>query len=181
MQRPFNHDVKRIATICPVTLLFFFSGLAVAAQNAPFISGGIGVLHSTNAGATTVQPVVEPLAVFPLGQRLLFESRAYLADFISPQNGNSGSLQNNLFAGLIYFTADYIATPRLTITAGEFLIPFGTYNERLYPIWISNFQDAPLILSIGTDGGSGLGATMAARPTPTTHADQLQRILLHRE
>jgi hypothetical protein len=46
----------------------------------------------------------------------------------------------------------------LTLIGGQYLIPFGTYNERLSPIWISNFQDAPLITSIGNmNSFSGLG------------------------
>ena len=41
---------------------------------------------------------------------------------------------------------------------GSYLIPFGTYNERLTPIWISNFQDGPLITSLGVmSTGVGLG------------------------
>jgi hypothetical protein len=45
-----------------------------------------------------------------------------------------------------------------TLVGGYFLIPFGTYNERLTPLWISNLQDAPLIYSLGNVGsGSGTG------------------------
>jgi hypothetical protein len=44
------------------------------------------------------------------------------------------------------------------VVGGSFLIPFGTYNERLSPIWIGNFQDAPLISSLGLmSSGTGLG------------------------
>src|ERR1700678_3116376 len=37
----------------------------------------------------------------------------------------------------------------------------NTYNERLSPIWISNFQDGPLISSLGVFSiGSGLGGIL---------------------
>jgi hypothetical protein len=53
---------------------------------------------------------------------------------------------------------DYIASPHFTLVGGYFLIPFNTYNDRLTPIWIGNFQDVPLILSLGIlSSGSGLG------------------------
>jgi hypothetical protein len=47
----------------------------------------------------------------------------------------------------------------VTVTVGRYLLPFGIYNERLYPIWIRNLQTDPLILAIGAGGyGSGTGA-----------------------
>jgi hypothetical protein len=56
---------------------------------------------------------------------------------------------------------DYIANRHLTVVAGEFLTPFGTYNERLSPIWISNFQSVPLIFPLGTMGtGSSVGGML---------------------
>ncbi len=130
------------------------------AQNAPLISGGLGFLTTTNGGVTTVAPVLAPVAALPLGEHLLVESRAYLQEFIAPKNGNSGPYQGDFFAGLQYLQLDYIAVPKLTLTVGDFLTPFGTYNERLSPIWISNFQDAPLIFPIGIQDGSSLGAML---------------------
>jgi hypothetical protein len=52
-------------------------------------------------------------------------------------------------------------TPHVTLVGGSFLIPFGTYNERLSPIWISNFQDGPLIGPLGVmSTGTGLGGML---------------------
>ena len=65
------------------------------------------------------------------------------------------------FSGLTYLQLDYLATPHVTVVGGEFLTPFGTYNERLTPIWIGNFTDAPLIFSLGTMGtGSSVGGML---------------------
>jgi hypothetical protein len=54
--------------------------------------------------------------------------------------------------GLDFLQADITANRHMTLVAGQFLTPFGTYNERLSPIWISNFEDAPLIFGVGTMG-----------------------------
>jgi hypothetical protein len=149
-------------------LLLPFLGLKAEAQNAPLISGGVGFLTTTNSGVTSVQPVISPVAAVPLGEHLLVESRAYLEEFIAPKNGNSGPYEGSFFAGLQYLQLDYLATPRVTVSVGDFLTPFGTYNERLTPIWISNFQDAPLIYPIGNQHGSSVGAMLrgAAFSTP---------------
>jgi hypothetical protein len=45
--------------------------------------------------------------------------------------------------------------------AGHYLIPFDTYNERLSPPWIGNFQDEPLNAPLGLlQGSSGLGGML---------------------
>jgi hypothetical protein len=145
--------------ILALTLVLSFSTNAIA-QNTPLISGGVGFLTGTNGGVTTAAPVISPVLAAPLGEHLLVESRAYLQESIAPKNGDSGPYQGNFFAGLQYLQLDYIAAPKLTLTVGEFLTPFGTYNERLTPIWISNFQDAPLIYPIGNQHGSSVGAML---------------------
>ena len=72
----------------------------------------------------------------------------------------------------------------MTVVAGEFLTPFGTYNERLTPIWISNFESAPLIFPLGTmNTGSSVGGMvrgsafpqrMSRSTTPATSQPQAQ-------
>jgi hypothetical protein len=150
-------------------LLLPLLGLMAHAQNAPLISGGVGFLTTTNGGVTSLQPVISPVAAVPLGEHLLVESRAYIADFIAPQNGNSGPYQGDFFAGLQYLQLDYLAAPKVTVTVGDFLTPFGTYNERLSPIWISNFQDAPLIGPIGIQNGSSVGVMLRGAAYSNPH------------
>jgi hypothetical protein len=158
-------------SITPGILLASFLLLSMTgeAQDAPLISGGVGFLSSTNGGTTSLQPVISPVAAVPLGQHLLVESRAFIEEFYAPKNGNSGPYQGNFFAGLQYLQLDYIATPKLTLTVGDFLTPFGTYNERLAPIWISNFQDGPLIFPIGTQRGSSIGAMVRGAAVSNPH------------
>lgn len=123
-----------------------------AAQSAPFISGGAGFITSTKDGNTTYIPVSEPGLVASLGEHMLVESRATILESYFPRGGGQPGYSQDSFLGLSYLQADLIASPHLTIVGGEFLTPFGTYNERLSPIWISNFEEAPLIFSIGTMG-----------------------------
>lgn len=120
------------------------------AQYTPMISGGVGFLDSTNTGAHFVQPVVAPLVAAPIGAHLLAESRFDFREFVGRKNGTSGPYEGTFFKSTQYLQLDYIAAPRLTLVVGRFLTPFGTYNERLTPIWIQNFQDAPMIAAIGT-------------------------------
>lgn len=131
------------------------------AQDVPLISGGVGFFTNTRGGDTSYMPIYEPLIAAPLGRRVLIESRGtLLEDFFPRTNGQSGYDHSHI-ASLTYLQGDFIASPHLTVVAGSYLIPFATYNERLSPIWIGNFQDGPLLASVGTMGtGTGLGGEL---------------------
>ena len=130
------------------------------APYVPLIAGGAGFLSSTNEGSTFLQPVIAPVLALPLGPHILVESRTDLRGFFA-QTGNTGPYNGSFTATLEYLQADVLVNRHLTITAGRFLTPFGTYNERLTAIWIRNFQDAPLIYGIGTrTSGSGNGVEL---------------------
>lgn len=123
-----------------------------AAQYAPYISGGGGFITSTKGGNTTYIPVIAPELVASLGDHLLVESRATVLESYFPRGGGQPGYKHDAFLGLSFLQADVVAARHITLVAGEFLTPFGSYNERLSPIWISNYQEAPLIFSIGTMG-----------------------------
>jgi len=127
------------------------------AQDTPLISGGIGFLTATKGGNTSYFPTAQPLIAFPLGSNLLVEGRAALLEDFSPEGNGQADYSHFHYVALSYLQLDYIATAHATVVGGEFLTPFGTYNERLTPIWISNFEDAPLILSLGNGTGSSVG------------------------
>jgi hypothetical protein len=140
-------------------VLLLMCGSNLLAQETPLISGGGGFITSTNGGQTTYTPIVEPLIAIPVGSRILVESRAALTETFFP-NGQGG-YDHSHFVGLTYLQGDFLLSHHLTLVAGTFLTPFGTYNERLSPIWINNFQDGPLIASLGTMGtGSGTGVQL---------------------
>jgi hypothetical protein len=145
MALPARRGALAVAMLCAV-----HTG---AAQNTPFLSGGVGFFTSTDAGKTSYSPGIEPLLAAPIGDHLLVESRATLLESFAPDG--SGQYDHSHFIGLAYLQGDYIASPHLTIVAGSFLTPFGTYNERLSPIWIGNFQDGPLIANLVPGGGTG--------------------------
>lgn len=136
------------------------TGIA-AAQYAPYISGGGGFITSTRGGNTTYIPVIAPELVASLGDHVLVESRATLLESFFPRGGGQTGYKHDAFLGLTYLQADVIASRHMTVVGGEFLTPFATYNERLSPIWIGNFEEAPLIYSIGNMGtGSSVGGML---------------------
>ena len=140
-----------------ILLGLIYLSSSLFAQNTPLLSGGVGFFTNTNGGNTTYIPTLAPVLAAPIGHHLLIESRATLLEIAFAQGGGKG-YDTTHFVGLSYLQGDAIVTPHLTIVGGYFLTPFGTYNERLSPIWISNLQDAPLITSLGTMGSaSGTG------------------------
>ncbi|HEY1212911.1 MAG TPA: hypothetical protein VGE93_04685 [Bryobacteraceae bacterium] len=140
--------------LCYLVLTALFSGLALRAQTTPIISGGGGMFVSRNGGQNSYFPVISPLAAVPLGDHVLVETRATLLESFT---ANGHGYDTSHYAALTYLQGDFLVSPHLTVVAGSYLTPFGTYNERLTPIWISNFQNGPLILPLGTMASSGTG------------------------
>jgi hypothetical protein len=150
-----------LALLCSV-----FSG---AAQNTPLLSGGVGFLTNTNAGNTTYTPIIEPLLAAPIGRHFLIESRAALLETWAPKGDGQSGYGHTRFIGLTYLQGDYLASPHVTVVGGSFLLPFGSYNERLSPLWIGNFQDGPIssnigLMSTGIGTGGQLRGSAIARP-----------------
>lgn len=146
--------------IASLTLLAILGPVTTSAQKTvPILSGGVGFISATSKGTTTMQPVIAPVLSAPVGDRWLIESRADLRGFVFPQNGN-GPYQAKFFDTLEYAQVDFLATNWLTVSAGRFLTPFNIYNERLGPIWIHKFMDAPIIVPIGTTQGYSNGVML---------------------
>ena len=99
---------------------------------------GLGFFTSTNDGATSYLPIMEPLLAAPIGNRFLIESRAVLLENFTPKGGGQDGYDHSHLVGLTYLQGDYILTPHITVVGGSFLTPFGTFNERLSPFWINN-------------------------------------------
>jgi hypothetical protein len=137
------------------------------AQNIPLISGGISFFTHTNGGKTNYDPYIKPVIAAPVGSHLLVESRATILDTFSP-NSTGGYKRNPVFKSMDYLQTDVIAGSHLTLVAGDFLTPFGTYNERLTQIWLQTLQDIPLIYGIGTmNTGSGVGGMLRGSAVST--------------
>jgi hypothetical protein len=137
------------------------------AQYVPVVSGGLDFIGGTNKGVTGFQPVVTPVVVAPLGKYLLAEGRFDFRGLIQ-ETGTTGPYNAQFFSSIDYLQLDAIVAPKLTITGGRFLIPFGSYNERLTPAWIRKLQDPPIIFPIGTrtsgsaNGGMVRGAAFSS-------------------
>lgn len=150
-------SARSLGALCSI----LFCLIPASGQDTPLISGGVGMITNTNGGNTTYIPIISPLLAAPLGDHLLVESRAAILDSYFPKGNGQPGYTSSSFLGLSYLQLDYIANPHMTVVAGEFLTPFGTYNERLTPIWISDFESAPLIFSLGTmNTGSSVGAML---------------------
>ena len=140
----------------------------LTAQNTPALSGGVGFFTNTNGGQTTYQMIAAPVIAVPISSNWLIEGRANLLEDVTP--ASTGGYNTSRFFGLSYMQADYLAGKHATIVGGYFLTPFGTYNERLSPIWISNFQEVPLIFGIGAMGnGSSLGGMVTGNVVSTAN------------
>jgi hypothetical protein len=143
-----NHRLIRQTATALVLLGVSFMAPQLMAQNTPVISGGAGFFSYTDGGKTSYDMAVAPLLAAPVGPHLFFEGRGVLLEALSP--ARTGGYNTSRFFGLSYMQADVIANKHVTLVGGYFLTPFGSYNERLTPLWIGNFQDVPLIYGIGT-------------------------------
>jgi hypothetical protein len=137
-------------SLAMLLVLFCTAGGLCAQSDTPILSGTVAFLGSKTQGASFFQPVIAPVLVAPLGDHWLVESRAYIQGFIARDNGTSGPYSGQFLAGLDYLQLDYIANSHFTISAGRYLTPFNVYNERFTALWISNFQNAPIIFPVGT-------------------------------
>jgi hypothetical protein len=158
----------RPTTLVAVALAMLCTARHSVAQNTPLLSGGVGFLSNTNGGKTTYTPFIEPLLAAPIGPHLLIESRAALTEAFAPKGGGEPGYNHTRFIGLTYLQGDYIALSHVTIVGGTFLLPFGTYNERLSPFWVGNLQAGPLIAGLGLQS-SGIGTGGMLRGSAISH------------
>jgi len=157
----FNSPIAKPLRLAAAALVLCAAASSGHAQETPLISGGGGFLTTTNGGNTTYLPIIEPLIAAPIGPHLLVESRAALIESFFPRGNGQPGYDHSFFAGLTYLQGDIVASPHMTVVAGSFLLPFNTYNERLSPVWIGNFQDGPSIANLGLmSTGTGLGGEL---------------------
>lgn len=143
-------------------------GQCVVAQEVPIISGGIGFYTRTSGGNTTYFPYFKPVLAAPLGSHVLIEGRGTYVEFLSP-HPHIG-YRTSSFKTVDYLQADVIAGPHLTVVGGEFLTPFGTYNERLTQIWNQTLGDLPLIFALGNmNTAVSVGGMLRGSAASTQH------------
>jgi len=81
-----------------------------------------------------------PIFVYRGGDNILFE--AGFDTTLANNAPNNGPGQTASFS-LTFAQLDYVMTDYLTLSAGEMLLPLGTYNERNAG-WLNKFPDDPL-------------------------------------
>jgi hypothetical protein len=130
--------------------------LAEDPKPIPVLSGFGAFVPTWDGGTPTLVTIVSPVLLVPLGNNVVFESRAAFEGDFHRRNGTSGDFTGAIAKSLDYMEADFFANRYMTVTAGRFLTPFNIFNERFYPNWIRNTQTDPLILPIGTGSDNGL-------------------------
>jgi hypothetical protein len=121
---------------------------------------GEGMFEARNGSVSTFSASVNPIFLWELSPKILFESRLE----IEPSGG--GTNVNLVYAQLTYLLNDYI-----TLGAGEFFTPSNVFVERFEPQWINKLPDRPLAvydgilpnISVGFEvrGGFPIGPTRA--------------------
>ncbi len=90
-------------------------------------------LEIQNDNSTFVGGSFNPIFLWRQSSKLLFESELEL------ELEDGETIINLEYANMSYFINDYI-----TLRLGKFLIPFGTFSERLHPRWINRLPSNPL-------------------------------------
>ena len=169
--------IRSLKTVLLASLIFLlFAPLSWSQSSSfedpkpvPVLSGGAGFITAFEGGEPHLEPLLAPVLLLPLGDRWLIESRAeFESDMVQLPGGNSfhGKIEKHVQ----YAQLDFIANPYLTVTAGRFLLPFGIFNERLYPVWVRNLQTDPLIFPIATGpSGAGTGGMLRGGFKATSH------------
>ncbi len=110
----------------PSSTQFMIRGYAHAGFEYQAVDGDA---QSTFLGSSFV-----PIFIFKPSDRLLFE--AELGFFYNSRNEVEVSFE---YADVSYIVNDYII-----LRMGKFMLPFGTFTERLHPAWINRLSNAPL-------------------------------------
>lgn len=98
------------------------SGLEIHSDQTTFVGGSFN-----------------PIFLWRQSSKLLFESELE----IEYENGDT-------HIGLEYANMSYILSDYATLRLGKFLLPFGTFAEKLHPAWINRLSSKPL--GFGHDG-----------------------------
>ena len=142
------------ASILLIVPVFLTAQSSYDERPVPILTGNAGYFTNVEHGNTELAPEFNPVLLLPLGNHWLVEARAGFEADLEREDG-TGPYKGVVGKEIDYLQADYIVNPYVTVTAGRFLTPFGIYNERLYPIWIRDLHEVPIIFPIATGSGDG--------------------------
>lgn len=150
--------MKRI--ILPLIAMFFVSNLVAQQDSKPsktqfmirgYGSAGFQALNDEGEKESSFNNgTFAPIILFKFSDKFMFETEMEFAY----ENGE-------LETALEYANAMYTVNKYITIRAGKFLLPYGTFMERLHPSWINKLSSVPL--GFGHDGiapSSGVGVEL---------------------
>ncbi len=119
-----------------------------------------GMFEARNGNVSTFSASFNPIFLWELTPKLLFESRLEI------EPSGAGTNVNLVYAQLSYLLNDY-----MTLGVGEFFSPSNVFVERFEPQWINKLPDRPLAvyhgilpnISVGAEvrGGFPIGPTRA--------------------
>ena len=102
-------------------------------------SGFEGVTSNNETELNFAGGSINPILMYKQSDRLFFESEF------------EGEYEDGEFEwSMGYADMSYVLNKYMTVRAGKFLLPFGTFGEKLHPAWINRLATAPL--GFGHDG-----------------------------
>jgi hypothetical protein len=128
-------------------------------SGVPVLTGFVGFGSTFEPGQQQLTPTLSPIILLPIGDHILIESEGEFEGNYTHMNGQPWD--HAWDKGIEYVQGDIFVNKYLTLVGGRFLTPFGTFNERLHPGWIRNFQTAPFITAFemtDSNGGQARGA-----------------------
>lgn len=146
-----------LLTVC-ITIGNTFSQEKENTNQRRFVLGGYGSASYINvnsadehdSGSTFEMGSFAPIFLFKYSDRLMFEAELEF-------EYEHGQFEIMLeYADINYILNDYI-----TVRAGKFLLPFGTFSERFHPSWINKMATMPLGFGHGAiSPSSGVGVEL---------------------
>ena len=111
---------------------------------------GTAQFMDPEGGPSTFGVQFNPIFHFRLTDKLHFNSELEIG---LEAGGHDGGTSTEI--AMEFATIDYLASDWLTLTAGQFFLPFNVFGARLHPQWINKMASMPPIYR-GHGGGSGI-------------------------
>jgi hypothetical protein len=153
--------LRLLIGLCPMLLCVIAASSKCHAQDdaaehtsagyVPVISGAFAYIQNANGGSQSLAPQINPVLLVPMGHSLLFDAHVDFTGFFTRQNGTSGPYGGEVFKTIEDAQLDWLADSHMIVVGGRYILPFGLYHERMSPVWISDLQDGPLTIGIGTN------------------------------
>ena len=122
-------------------------------NGVPILTGYSAFNSSFTKGQQELEPVIAPILLVPIGQKVLIEAEGEFSGSYTHATGEPWD--HSWDKGLEYAQINWFAHRYLTVVGGRYLTPFGILNERLHPAWIKNIQTLPLISALEMSSGNG--------------------------